>query len=267
MLSADDMKRFLLLWKEYIRIALIREMEFRMQFFVQVGISILWIGVLLLTNEIFFLHTNDIYGWEKNEVLLLVITSSLIMLVANTFFTQGMNRLSEVITTGHFDTILTKPFHSLWQLGMSRFNLPQLIEGIVQAVLFVLVFRSLHIEVSLLTAAVFFLLCMCGVIIAASMFIVLQSLCFWFTNLPELLYFYYSVVDFGRHPSVIFRAGQVVLFTAVPVAYIGNVQTLLLVGADVQPFVLWTLLATIGSALVAYTIYTIGSRKYASASS
>lgn len=261
------MKRFFAIWAQYIRTALIRHMEFRAQFIGHVLLGCIWLIFMYVVAGIFFLQNDEIIGWSRDDVFLLITTWALIHEAFNAFFWSGLSRLAEHVTQGTFDTLLLRPVNPVWQLIFSRFEPAPFIEMLIYIVLLVYFLMQSHVQVTFFGMLFYIGLCLCALCIRLAVFLSMQALSFWFTNLENLKYLYYSITEMARYPTVVFKTAEVFFFTFLPIAYLGNVQTLFLVGRGSAFLLIATLVATLVFTVGAWKFFMWGARRYGSASS
>jgi len=242
-------------------------MEFRSQFIGQVLLGCLWIVFLFAVAGVFFEQGESIAGWSREDVYVLIATWALIHELFNAFFWSGLSKLTEMVTHGTFDTILLRPVHPIWQLIFSRFELAPIFQVGIYAGVLIYFFLQSSIRPSFGGVLIFALLCLCGLLIEVAVMLGLVTLSFWFANIENLKYFYYSFTEMARYPTVVFKSVQVLFFTVLPAAYWGNVQALFLIGRGSVFMVIGTFGACLIFCFASWKFFTWGARRYSSASS
>ncbi len=258
--------RYLQFWWMSIRTSLIRQMEFRGAFIAETLLGFTWIGFVYLVAGIFFLHSQTIAGWTRADAFLLVASWSVIRDLVGALFRPGLTLITEYVQKGQFDVTLIRPLPALWQFLTARFLLSDFIQAIFDIGLLMWLLWQTHPDLSLVSGLVLVVLIGCGVIIDTAIVLALNSLSFWFVNIDNINVLYSSMSELSRFPAAAFKRAGWVLFTIVPLAYVGNVQALWL--RDGQ----WSLVAlAVGMAVVSVTgalwVFRRGSRRYTSASS
>lgn len=261
------MKRIFQLWAQFIRTTLIRDMEYRTQFFVNLSVNFVWILVMFAIAELFFLHTDFIVGWSKIDIYILIVTWAVVHELFNALFWQGLSRISDTVHSGDLDNILTKPMHSILQLAFSRLSVSHCIQTLIHLALLIFFIIQSEITVTLFSVILFVTLCFCALVIFFAIHLFLQSLSFWFIYLDNIKYLFYSITEIGRYPAAVFKGAQIVLFTIIPIGFVGNAQALFLLGEGTIQLYLATLGAAILFILFAVGMFTLGARNYTSASS
>lgn len=111
------MKRYLQLFIKFTQNNIAREMEFRENFIFWILVQIFYVGLHLLTINIYFNFADTIAGWSKIEVYLLV---GLFRIMEGTFkmlIHPNITRIPDFINRGDLDFALTKPINSQFLLG------------------------------------------------------------------------------------------------------------------------------------------------------
>lgn len=242
-------------------------MEFRAQFFVNVSLGFVWLGFMFLIARLFFLHTNEISGWTEEEVYILIASWAIVHECMHTFFWSGLSDMTAQITGGRFDFYFVRPVHALWQILFARFELSSLVQLCAYAILLVVFIVQSHLTITFGGTLIYIILFFCALIIRLSIFLMLETLSFWFTNIENVKYLYFSIVDIGRYPTVVFRSAEILFLTVIPIAYLGNIQTLFLVGEGSVMLLMATFAMTVVCSTGALLFYRLGARRYASASS
>lgn len=116
-------KHLLTTWLANVRVSLIREMEFRVNFFSGLLRQTMWLLAFVFFVETIFQNTTALAGWNKSEVLIVLALSRLIEGTINTLFGRNIANFPSLVRTGTFDYLLTKPLPSQFTVAFSRFKL------------------------------------------------------------------------------------------------------------------------------------------------
>jgi ABC-type uncharacterized transport system permease subunit len=84
-----QLRFYLNLYRMFLRTSLVREMEFRANFWAKVLFNLLWLGFFLLTLKIIYRHTEAIAGWREPEALVLAATLYFLDALITTLFYFG----------------------------------------------------------------------------------------------------------------------------------------------------------------------------------
>jgi len=92
------------LWLVQIRYALTRELAFRANFFAWVIVEFSWFVLQLAFVGVVYHHVDNVAGWSRNEMIVLVSTNQLIQQIFTAFLMPGLTKLPELVRTGKLET-------------------------------------------------------------------------------------------------------------------------------------------------------------------
>ena len=99
---------YVALWKNSI----VREMGFKSNFLLWILVEVLWFALQLSYFAVIYSHTDNIAGWTKWEVVLLIGTAQFIQQLFTALFLTNVTDLSELIRTGKLDFLLLLPVNT-----------------------------------------------------------------------------------------------------------------------------------------------------------
>jgi ABC-2 type transport system permease protein len=260
--------KYLLLWKRFVTLALVREAEYRLSFLVNVLEGIAQLGVVLLTYALLYRFTDQVAGWTAAEALMLVgIYRALDGLIALQI-APNMMRMSRYIGEGELDFLLLSPRSSQFLVSLRWLQPPEAVNVLIGIALTIYAGQRAGISWSaprLLGAVV---LAGCGLILLYCMWFALVTLSFWLVKVDSLGYLFYDVWQAGRYPVDYFKGIVRTVFTFVlPIAFATTFPAQALRG-DLDPRLLLVgvSLATL-ALLVTHRFWNYALRRYSSASS
>lgn len=265
-----DSSRYLWrVWRANARASLIREMEFRSNFFLGVLRQALWLGAFIFLIEIIFTHTQSIAGWQKPEALVIIALSRIIEGIMDTFFSRNIADLPDIVQKGNFDFYLTKPVPVQFYTAFKQFYLHNTIGHIGGGLLtFIYALTQFSESPAITSWLIMVLLILVGLTIFYSLIIMLASLVFFIERLEALWSFLQLLTEPLTVPFDVFPVGPRLALTYVlPLAFIVFVPAQAITGR----FQLWQLPTAIALAaiflLLANLAWRAGLRRYSSASS
>ena len=92
--------KLLRLWLLQIRYAATRELMFRASFFVWVGVELAWFVIQLAFIGVIYHHVDEVAGWNRNQMIILVATNQLVIQIFTAFLMPGLSKLPELVRTG-----------------------------------------------------------------------------------------------------------------------------------------------------------------------
>ena len=126
----------------FLRIGVMNEMQYRINFFLQLLQSLLTVGTGLVILAVVFSKTNDLGGWSRPQLLAVMGVFTLVGGIIRTFIQPNMQRVVNDVREGKLDYALTKPADAqllvsvrdvrFWQLTDVLVGLVVLIVALVQ---------------------------------------------------------------------------------------------------------------------------------------
>jgi ABC-2 type transport system permease protein len=277
-------------WKvfaTFARNSLVRDMTFRMNFFLQCVSSIGWTLMNVGFYLIIFQYTDTIgegSGWDRDKFFLFIATTWFINSLVQAFFMPNAEEFSELIRTGGLDFALLKPIDTQFLVSFRKVDwsaLSNFFAGFVIAIvsLHSLATRDVNPMIpSLLSVILYVIFIGCGVAIMYSLMICLSATSIWLGRNQTLYNFWFYITNFSRYPMEMYNRGWgqplYGFFTfIVPVLLVVNVPARLLAKpiaprtAEEMLLVAWAVAATILSIIASRWVFKRALSSYRSASS
>ena len=251
----------------YLRVSILGELAYRVNFFVQLFQSLLSLGISLAGLAVIFSYTSTLGGWRPDEVLALVGVYFLVGGMIGLVIQPAMEHLIESVRTGTLDFALTKPEDAQLIISIQRVEIWKLIDIMLGFGVLITALVRLGEKVGGWQAAVFILMLLAGAVIIYSFWLILATLSFWFVRVENILVIFQSMYEAGRWPISLYpgwlRYG---LTFIVPVAFATAVPAEALTGR-----LNWeTLVGAVGLAAVLFMVsrlfWRVGLRRYSGTS-
>ena len=251
----------------YLRVGIQNEMQYRVNFFVQLGQSLISLATGLIGLWLVFSHTTVLNGWTQPE--LLVVMGIFIMMggVINAFIQPNMTRLLEEIQLGTLDYALTKPADAQALISVREFHLWSLTDVIVGII--VLSYAIYHYQgsVGVVQTLEFVLALLMGSILIYCFWLIITSTAFWIVRVDEIVNLFQGVYAAGRWPVAIYpRWLQLGLTFIIPVAFAVTIPAEALTSRLTPQVLLGSFGLTVLFSVVARFIWRLGLRNYSGAS-
>lgn len=244
-------------------------MENRFDFLFRFLPTTLTLVLNVLTVNFIFSKVNEIAGWQKSELFLLMGTYYIVWGIFFGLFIQNLSRINKYINRGELDLFLTKPvnsqFYASTRVTIDFGEAATLVTGIY------LVFLSLgqlNIHPSLISAGVYILLILNSVVLAYSLWFITVTFSFWVGRLPELHEAFISMFAFNKYPINIYQGIlKTILIFFIPLAVMVTFPTQFLLGVLSLPFVIWSFISGFSALYISHVFWNFALKKYSSASS
>ena len=198
------MKRILKIYITLLHLNLSSLVAYRANFINSVISSLGWgifsiVFIILLTNR-----TSSIYGWSRDEMLLLTGFYNIIGGSFHVLFSRNFERFVAIIHKGDLDTLLVKPVDSQFLLSFWLCNYVGLFRILLGIILcgYMLIRIQGYIPIMIIPWTV--LLSAAGVIILYSLSYIMLTITLWQTSLSNLVGLMYEINGMTRYPPEIF---------------------------------------------------------------
>lgn len=282
-----DASSYLRVFLTFARNSLIRDMTFRVNFFIECVSSMSWTVMNLGFYLLIYQYTNQIgqgTGWGQYEFFVFLATTWLVNSLVQAFFMPNAEEFSELIRTGGLDFALLKPIDTQFLISFHKVDWSSLANfvlglGLLGFSLWRLTTRPedpLTLTPLMLLLYPFYLAC--GVVISYSLMIVLAATSIWLGRNQSLYDFWFYITNFSRYPMEIYsgRFGtplRIVFTYLVPVLVVVNVPARIL-AKPLNPRAWWewplagfAVAVTLASLFVSRRIFNRALLSYRSASS
>jgi ABC-2 type transport system permease protein len=188
----------------HLRIGVMNDLQYRVNFALQVLQSLLAIAVGLIVFQLVFSHTTELNGWTHSELLAVLGVQALMAGVIHAVIQPNMMRLTEEVREGKLDYALTKPVDAQMLVSVREVQLWQAVDVITGAVIITVALVQLGGNLGLLDAVAFGIALAFGAVLLYCFWLVLATGSFWVVRmwfLPEL---FEGIFQTGRWPIGIY---------------------------------------------------------------
>ena len=243
-----------------------RRFEYRANVFLHILAKLLWTTLTFIFFEVIYLHTDEIVGWSKSEVLLLFGTFIIVRALFAAFFSGGPQELPGLVQTGRLDLLLTKPISSQFAISVREEDIGDVVRFFLGVFLVFYSFRDLGLVVGASQVFVYLLLILSSVVSFYSLFFLFMTLSFWLVRLDNVGSFIWSIMSLGRIPVSIFpQAVSFLLTFIIPIAFAGTVPAEVLLGRISWPLVFYGLGISVVLLYLSHRFWNFALRHYTSA--
>jgi ABC-2 type transport system permease protein len=255
-----------LIWN-YLRIGIANELQYRVNFFIQLLESFISLATGLIGLWLVFSNTTELGGWSQPELLAVMGIYMLMGGVIQSAIQPNMQRLMNEIQAGTLDFALTKPVDGQILVSIREFRFWQLTDVLVGLVVVFIAVVQMQVRLGMEQALAFVTALLLGGIMIYCFWLMLTTTAFWLIRIWELVNLFQGLYAAGRWPVTIYPGWlRIGLTFLVPVAFAVTVPAEALTNR-LTPF---TLLEAFGLAILlmalARFIWRLGVRSYSGAS-
>lgn len=262
-------QHFWRVWRANVRASVIREMEFRGNFFLGLIRQFLWASAFVVLINVIFQNTDSLGGWSEAEVLLILGLSRFVEGIMDTLFTRNIVEFPHSVRDGKFDFSLLRPVSAQLYTTFRRISLYSIFGhvtiGIILITYAALQFNELP---ALHEWALMFCFIIIGISVFYSLLLAAASLVFIVERLESLWGFMELFTEPLTVPFDIFPRGPRLFLTyLLPLAFAVFVPAQALTGRVQWWLLPIGILIAIVFLTLANLVWRAGLRRYSSASS
>jgi ABC-2 type transport system permease protein len=252
----------------YLRIGVLNEMQYRINFFIQLLQSFISVATGLIGLSLVFGQVNTLAGWSRPELLAVMGVHLLMGGVIRSIIQPNMERLMDDVRNGTLDFALTKPADAQTLVSVREFRFWQLVDVIVGMVVIGIAFIQLKGTLGILQLLGFLAALIMGGIMLYCVWLMVTSISFWVIRVQEISNLFEGLYAAGRWPVGIYpdwlRTGLTFL---VPVAFAVTVPAEALTNRLSGTSLLFALGMTLFFILLSRGLWRLGLNNYSGASS
>ncbi len=258
---------YLRLFGVFLRLSALNELQYRVNFFLELLNSSLALATGLAGLALVFYHTEDLGGWRAPELIVVVGVYTLISGLINVFVQQSMFRLMGSIREGTFDYVVTKPADAQFVSSIINIQIWKSVDLILGAIVVAIGLTQLGASVGVLDALAFAVTMLAGGAMVYSLWLILTTTAFWFVQVWAVLDLLQQVTQAGRWPVGLYPIWlRIVLTFLVPVAFAVTVPAEALTGRLTAANMLVAAGVAVALLIISRVFWRFGLRHYSGAS-
>ncbi len=225
------MIRYLKIYKALMKINLIALFTYRANFINSTISSFFWGVFAIATIVLITSKTSTLFGWKREEIILLTAVYTLIVGIFHIFFARNFERFSRLMMWGQFDSVLLKPLDSQFSISFWELNYSAIIRVILGTLLLVYLIFSLSYVINLFNLILFLSFLIVGVVTLYTLWFFAASFLIWVPELSNIIELMYTVNGFTRYPPEMFKrvSGFLFIFT-LPIVFVASSPFKTLIG-------------------------------------
>ena len=260
------MNPFKLAWT-YLRIGVLNELQYRVNFFIQLLQSFIAVATGLIGLSLVFGQVDNLRGWSQSELLAVMGVHILMGSIIRSAIQPNMERLMNDVLNGTLDFALTKPADAQTLVSVREFRFWQLTDSIVGLVILGIAVAQLQSTLTVLQILAFIAALIMGAIMLYCVWLMVTSIAFWVIRVGDIIELFQGLFAAGRWPVSIYpdwlRTGMTFL---VPVAFAVTVPAEAMTNRLTAESMLFALGLTVLFRLLARGVWLLGLRSYSGAS-
>jgi ABC-2 type transport system permease protein len=188
----------------FLRVGVMNEMQYRINFFLQLVQSLMNVGTGLVVLAVVFSKTNDLGGWSRPQLLAVMGIFTLVGGVIRTFIQPNMQRVVSDVREGKLDFALTKPADAQLLVSIRDVRFWQLTDVLVGLGVLVVALVQIHPSPTWQHVLAFVVLLVSGFVSIYCFWLMLASASFWLVRIDEVQELFDGLFRAGQYPVGIY---------------------------------------------------------------
>jgi viologen exporter family transport system permease protein len=190
----------------FFKVGLMNELQYRVNFFVQLLQSLIQVGTALVMLALVYSHTTELNGWTQPELLSLVGIQVLLGGFIHAFIQPNMQRLMEDVQEGTLDYALTKPEDSQVLISVRMVRIWQFVEVVSGVILLCFGLTGVESSIGFWDAVAFGFALLLGGVLIYCFWLVMTTGAFWIIRMEHVLELFEGIYSTGRWPVTVYPA-------------------------------------------------------------
>lgn len=251
----------------YLRLNVLGELQYRVNFFVQLLQSLIAVATGLVALGLVFRFAEDLNGWSPAELLVVMGVHVLVGGLLQSLVQPNMQRLIEDVHDGTLDYVLTRPADAQALVSVRELRLWRAVDVVVGGIVVAWAAANLGHDVGAARGVLFLAMLLAGAAMLYSLWLILTASVFWIVRSGDLLELFMGVYQAGRWPVGIYPGWlRGVLTFLVPVAFAVTLPAQAVARRLTPEAVGAAILMAAVALLAGRAVLFLGLRRYAGAS-
>ncbi len=188
----------------YLKMGVLNELQYRVNFFVQLFQALIQVAVALVVLALVYSHTTTLNGWTQPELLTLMGVQILLGGIIHTFVQPNMGRLMDDVQKGTLDQALTKPEDAQLLVSVREVRIWSLVEVVSGSIVLIVGSSRLQSTLGGLDTLAFLAALSLGAVMLYCFWLVITTGAFWIVRMDHVLELFEGIYATGRFPVGIY---------------------------------------------------------------
>jgi ABC-2 type transport system permease protein len=252
----------------HVRVVAMYEMQYRINFFLQLFQSLLATATGLIVIALVYGHVAELNGWNRSELLVVLGVFTVLGGLVQSVIKPNLVQFMEEIADGKLDFVLAKPADAQLLVSIRAVRFWPVVDVVVGAVVVAVGASGL----TPLPSPVDMLGLVAGLVLAVvilySFLLILATTAFWFVRVDSFIESFDGIYQAGRWPVGIYPGWlRIGLTLVVPVGFAVTVPAQAVTGQLGWPALTGAVALAVVLSVIARLLWRVGVRHYDGASS
>jgi ABC-2 type transport system permease protein len=188
----------------FFKVGVLNEMQYRINFVVQLFQSAIQLTVGLIVVALVYSHTDDLNGWSQGELICVLGIQILMGGAIKTYIQPNMTRLIDDVREGKLDHALTKPEDAQVLVSVREVRIWQVVDLVSGSIVLGIGLSQVTAGVGILDALTFGVALVLGALMIYCFWLIIATVAFWVVNMWTVVELFDGVYLTGRFPVGIY---------------------------------------------------------------
>jgi ABC-2 type transport system permease protein len=188
----------------FFRMGVLNELQYRVNFVVQLFQSAIALTVGLLVLALVYSHTDELNGWSQSELMCVLGIQILMGGAIKTYIQPNMMRLIEDVRDGKLDYALTKPEDSQVLVSVREVRIWQVVDLVSGSIVLAIGLSDVAAGLGVVDAVAFGAALLLGGLLIYCFWLVIATGAFWVVNMWHAVELFDGIYLTGRFPVGIY---------------------------------------------------------------
>jgi ABC-2 type transport system permease protein len=235
------------------RAAVASEVEYRLNFVLNVALSMFWMLWAAAGASVYFRYTGTVAGWTNAEVLVVIGMFFTLNGLRQMLLEPNLDRMTDYIRLGTLDFLLLKPFDAQLLVSLRHLNVNTLLDPVLGLALTTTGIVLTGHGTSVTALASFAWMSACAVLLMYALNVLMMALAVKLVAAEELGRVTYAFIELSRFPVDLYRNPIQIILTVVPIAFLTTYPATALLGR-LNPYMLLLAPAAAACAVILATL-------------
>jgi viologen exporter family transport system permease protein len=188
----------------FLKVGVLNEMQYRINFVVQLFQSAIQLTVGLIVVALVYSHTDDLNGWSQAELICVLGIQILMGGAIKAYIQPNMTRLIDDVREGKLDHALTKPEDAQVLVSVREVRIWQVVDLVSGSIVLGIGLSQVTAGVGILDALTFGVALVLGALMIYCFWLIIATVAFWVVNMWTVVELFDGVYLTGRFPVGIY---------------------------------------------------------------
>ena len=219
------MNRYLYIYKRLLYLNISGMVAYRFSFINNLLSSVIWASFTIATTLLITIRTSSIFGWSREELLLLTANYTIMWGLFNTFVSRSFSDFPHIIDEGRLDIFLLKPINAQFLVSVNKINLIAAVRIVIGGILLTSIKNQLQLNFTPQILLGYIFLLILGMLIMYSSWFMVSTLLIWFDRLSNLISLMYNVTSMANRPTEMYLKISTFIIYLLPIVLIAVIPT------------------------------------------